>query len=143
MKLFKSLSLAGLLASLLTSGMAVADRAHHGYGHGGHHGYRHGGASIGFYIGPTPLYDLPYYGRPYYPYPYPYAYAYPPVVISPPAPQAPPVYIEQGQAAPAPEQSASAEDDYYWYHCDKPEGYYPYIKECPAGWQKVAPEPEQ
>ena len=137
MKLFKSLSLAVLLASLLTSGMALADRGGH---HGGYHGHGHGGASIGFYFGPSPLFYQPYYARPYYPYPY--AYAYPPVVISPPAPQAPPVYIEQAQAAPQPEQSASSED-YYWYHCDKPEGYYPYIKECPAGWQKVAPEPEQ
>jgi len=25
----------------------------------------------------------------------------------------------------------------YWYHCDNPPGYYPYVKACPGGWQVV------
>jgi hypothetical protein len=120
MKLLKPLAVSALLAGLLSSGLALAD---------------HGHVGIGFYFGPGP-----YYGHPYYPYPYPYPYyAYPPVVVTP-APQAPPVYIEQGSEAQAPAQSASRQDN-YWYHCDKPDGYYPYIKECPGGWQKVVPEP--
>jgi hypothetical protein len=70
--------------------------------------------------------DIPFPGY-YYPYPYPY---YPPVVV---APAQPPVYIEQQPAAPQPGS--------YWYHCNTPEGYYPYVKACPSGWQQVAPTP--
>ena len=61
---------------------------------------------------------------PYYPYSWPY---YPPAVVV--APPAPPTYIEQGGG------------DQYWYYCTGPQGYYPYVKECPAGWQQVAPQP--
>ena|SRR5437868_2284370 len=28
-----------------------------------------------------------------------------------------------------------------WYHCDRPEGYYPYIQSCPGGWRKVPAQP--
>ncbi|HEY8117867.1 MAG TPA: hypothetical protein VIE91_01370 [Methylophilaceae bacterium] len=118
MKLTKPLASLTLVIGLLSSSLASAD---------------HGHVGIGFYFGPGA-----YYGHPYYPYAYPYPYyAYPPVIVTP-APQAPPLYIEQGTQAP--EQSASRQD-YYWYHCDKPEGYYPYIKACPGGWQKVLPDP--
>jgi hypothetical protein len=79
-----------------------------------------------------------YFGFPYYPYPYsypPYAYPYyyPPVYAYPSYPYAyaqPPVYS-------APEQP------YYWYYCQDPQGYYPYVKNCPAGWIKVIPTPPQ
>jgi hypothetical protein len=109
-----------LLAGLAASGSAMADR--------------HGHFGVGVYIGP-PYIGSPYFGYPYYPYPYPY---YPPVVAVP-TPVQPPVYVEQApaQISPAPAQPANN----YWYHCDNPEGYYPYIKECPGGWQKVLPTP--
>ncbi len=69
---------------------------------------------------------------PYYPYAYPAPYYYPqPVVVTPPEP---PVYIQQQQAQPATS---------YWYHCDKPEGYYPYVQQCPGGWKAVLPPPQQ
>lgn len=99
------------------------------------HSRRGGHVGIGVYLG-TP-YFYPYY--PYYPYPYyPYSY-YPPVVVTP---AQPPVYIEQPEQQSAPQQTDPSENEgYYWYHCDKPEGYYPYIKECPSGWQKVEPTP--
>ena len=29
----------------------------------------------------------------------------------------------------------------YWYYCQNPQGYYPYVGECPDGWQQVAPQP--
>ena len=33
-----------------------------------------------------------------------------------------------------------AEDPfYYWYYCEDPRGYYPYIPECPGGWITVEP----
>jgi hypothetical protein len=129
MKSIKLLSGLMLLAGISISGTALADRGHgHGHGHGGHvHG------SFGLYFG------FPY---PYDPYPYynPYRYPYYPPVITVPVPTQPPVYIEQGEAPPTLQQAPAAEN-YYWYHCDRPEGYYPYIKECPGGWQKVAPTP--
>lgn len=85
----------------------------------------HGGrASVGLYFGPA--------WSPWY-YPPPYYYE-PRVVVVPQAP--PPVYIEQSTAAePAPSGQQ------YWYYCKSGKGYYPYVKECPDGWQKVLPEP--
>ena len=72
----------------------------------------------------------PYY--PYYPYYSPY-YAYPPALVTVPA--TPPVYIQQ--SPPTAQQYPSG----YWYYCNNPKGYYPYIKECPDGWQQVEPIP--
>jgi hypothetical protein len=116
-----------LAAGLLSSGVALADRGYYGHGHG------HGGGHVdfGFYFGPT----LPMYA------PYPYYY-YPPVVVAPPAP---PVYIEredpQMYIEKAPQSPSQGASSGYWYHCNNPEGYYPYIKECPSGWQAVTPTP--
>lgn len=130
-----------VLFGALASGSAMADRdGHHGHGFG--HGYARGhdrdghhgghvrfGVSLGFpYYGPgyySPFYGDPFYGNPYR------AYAYPPVVVQP---SPPPVYIEQGQAAVAPAQS-------YWYYCAASRSYYPYVSECPAGWQRVPVQP--
>jgi hypothetical protein len=70
-------------------------------------------------------------GWPYaYPYPYPYPYSSPyPYYAPPPAVmQQPPVYSEPEQQQP-----------YYWYYCQDPQGYYPYVKSCPGGWMKVVP----
>jgi hypothetical protein len=65
---------------------------------------------------------------------YPPPYYYPPqVIVLPPA--QPPVYIEQQDAAPAAQQ--------YWYYCTSAKGYYPYVKDCPDGWQKILPQPEK
>src|SRR5450830_893346 len=119
-----------LLVGVSVSGTAFADRGH---GHGGR-----GHVGVGLYFGMP--YSYPYYGSPYYgsPYPCPYSY-YPPVVVTP---AQPPVYIEQQNAQPTPQQvTPAAAESYYWYHCDKPEGYYPYIKDCPDGWQKITPTP--
>jgi hypothetical protein len=55
----------------------------------------------------------------------------PTVVVSPPAP----VYIERPPAEPeAPPQQV------WWYWCPQARAYYPYVKECPGGWQRVAPQ---
>lgn len=92
------------------------------------HGHFHHGARFGVFIGaPGPwIYPPPYY---YYPYSYPY----PPVVV---APAAPPVYIEQNPPQ-APVQTQSND----WYYCHNPDGYYPYVKQCPGGWQRIAAQP--
>ena len=114
-----------ILLGAAASPMAWADHARN-RGHHGHHGHHLGGyVGAGVYLGmPWPGY---YHAYPPYYYP-PYAYA--PAVVVPPAP---PVYIEK---EPVVETPAPA----YWYFCSSPEGYYPYVKECPAGWRKVAPQ---
>jgi len=127
--------LLALAGSLLMSISVQADHRQDGHRHGG-------SPPIRFYFGPDfygpgwKTYDRhPYYAVPTYPY-------YPPVIVAPaPPPQPPPpVYIEQ-----APQQSAvpGVAGGGYWYYCKQSEGYYPYVKECPAGWQKVAPHPER
>ncbi|MFZ3046706.1 MAG: hypothetical protein WA151_12400 [Desulfatirhabdiaceae bacterium] len=37
-------------------------------------------------------------------------------------------------------QPAPLETPSYWYYCENPKGYYPYVKDCPYGWMKVVPE---
>lgn len=108
--------------------------SYHGGGHGGHGGgYTHGGGyhhGGGHYYGSSSVYIGPVWYPWYYPYPYPYPYPYyyspPPVVIE----TGPQEYIYQSPQPAAPS---------YWYHCGNPEGYYPYVKQCPGGWEKVAP----
>lgn len=29
----------------------------------------------------------------------------------------------------------------YWYRCEQPSGYYPYVRECPGGWTPVPATP--
>lgn len=87
------------------------------------HGWR---GHVGVYVG-GPIWGPAWYPAPYY---------YPPqVVVVPPA--QPPVYIEQQEAAPA------AGGQQYWHFCKSAKGYYPYVKECPEGWQRVLPQPEK
>jgi len=103
--------------------------------------------SVGVYIGPGaywgPGYVRPYYyPRAYYPgfYPYPYGDPYydpAPVVVVPSTPK---VYIEQSGVAA---EAAPASSQQYWYFCKGSNKYYPYVKECPGGWQKVLPQPAQ
>lgn len=122
-----------ILMGIVLSGAAMAQ--HRGGGHGGGHarGYGGGHASFGFYFG-APLYVPRYY--PVAPYYYPPAYYYPPVTV---VPSSPPVYIEQGSAQPVPGPAPSQQN--WWYYCTDSNTYYPYVKECPGGWQRVAPQP--
>ena len=41
-----------------------------------------------------------------------------------------------------PAQPATASQANYWHYCRSAEGYYPYVKECPDGWEQVAPTPQ-
>lgn len=121
----KSIARLLLLVVIFASGSAYADRPR---GHAGHS--THSRVGIGLYFG------LPY-AYPYYPFPYyPYSYYPPPVVV---APSQAPVYIEQ---SPSTTEQGSVEG-YYWNYCEKSENYYPYVKECPDGWQKISPTPQQ
>jgi hypothetical protein len=93
------------------SGRSFAGRP--GFHHGPHF---HNRVFIGSTIIAAPLFFPPSY---YYPSA--------PVYYDPP-----PVYIEQApDAAPQPQQ--------YWYYCPATRAYYPYVSECPGGWQRVPP----
>ena len=46
-----------------------------------------------------------------------------------------PGYVQSAAYAPPQAQ--------YWAYCRNPQGYYPSVKECPGGWQQVAPQPPQ
>ena len=104
-----------------------------GHPSSGDWGHHHGGDSHFFFSGSVvlgpwwpwyPWYPYyPYYS--YYPY-YPY-YAPAPAVAVEPQPQE---YADSGQ-----QQSD------YWYYCQDPQGYYPYVQSCPGGWMKVVPQP--
>lgn len=134
-----------LLVALLVGAMASQSAfAFGGRGRGHGHGHGHGGIGFGLFVA-APLIAYSLY-RPYYPPAYyaPTYYAppvyYEPVVVSPPSP---PVYIQQSnpnalQSAP---QSAPQPAQAWWYYCADSQAYYPYIRECPGGWQRVAPQP--
>jgi hypothetical protein len=125
---------------------------HGGYYHGGYHGWYHGGyyhggyygccgsVSVGFYFGPGFIYGYPFY--PYYYAPY-YANVYYPYVSGDSS--EPTQYIEQGQAqaggAEGYDQGGDTSQVPVWYYCGKPQGYYPYVRTCASGWQKVPARP--
>jgi hypothetical protein len=128
-KIFNAtLAFALILLGAIASDSTFAARGHSGrsghsahsggvarLGHSGHH------ARIGIFLG------APVFAPMYYP---PSGYYYDP---SPPT--APPVYIEQEPASPEP-----AQQPYYWYYCADSKTYYPYVSDCPGGWQQVVPQ---
>ena len=144
-----------LVFGAVASSSAMAQRGGRdgGYGHGG--GYSHGnghggGVGLGLALGAA-LVGLAYYSRPAYSYPaysypgpaYAYpgpAYTYPGPAYAYPGPAVAPSagYVEQNvpQAAPAP---AQPQED--WYYCADSNAYYPYVRECAEGWQRVSPTP--
>jgi hypothetical protein len=80
-------------------------------------------------LAPWPAYyPEPYYPGPYYPGGYPY-YSYP-------APYYQPAPVVAQQPAPVYQQSQPQ----YWYWCDNPQGYYPYVQDCPSNWKQVVPQ---
>jgi hypothetical protein len=112
--------LAGLAALSLASA-AHARPGHGGHFSGSHHfsgGPRHfdgGHFHSRIFIGGA-FFAPFYYPPPYYD---PYYYYAPPVE-----------YVEP---SPAPPQQ-------YWYYCPSAGAYYPYVRDCPGGWQKVLPQ---
>jgi hypothetical protein len=117
---------ASVIVAAAAAAVALAAPAYAYHGHGGGHGgwHGHGGARFGLYLGGPLYWGAPYYYPPYY---------YPPAVV---VPQSPPVYVQQGdQAAQAPESQG------WWYFCRGSNAYYPYVKHCPGGWERVSPQP--
>ncbi len=102
------------LCALLTSDAALA--------HGGR--VRFGfGVTIG-----APVFWPGWYPGPHYYYPQP-------IVVVPAAPPAPTVYVERAEPAPARPDAAN-----WWYFCRDANAYYPYVKQCSAGWERVSPQ---
>ncbi|SET53402.1 hypothetical protein SAMN05216326_13416 [Nitrosomonas marina] len=107
------------------------------------HGGRIDRFNFGIHLGHPGYFGYGHYDPFFYdPFFYPPIYSYPPVVVpmTPPVivPSTPPVYIQQQeQVAPTQPQMN------YWYYCQNPEGYYPYVKQCPGGWLRVSPTPPE
>ena len=160
MKKIKLMCVALILLGSIPASPAWARGGHHGGGgphHGGGHHRGYGGYGLALGLGVLGGYGLGYYGNrmPYYPPAYGYApgygyggyggyagyagyapnYGYAPVVA---VPAVPPVYIQQQEIVQVPPQASAAN---YWHYCRNPEGYYPYVKNCPDGWMQVAPQP--
>ena len=141
----RNVALLGALLVATLAAMPATSFARPGHAHG--HKYGHGGSSVrfGLHIG-VPLAigaatwhygygarhgnGVGYYApAPYYYYPPPT-----PIIVNP----APVTYIEQ-----TPPVAASGQSNGYWYYCDGAKAYYPYVKECPAGWQPVPSTPNR
>lgn len=87
--------------------------AHHGSYYGGHYGSHH--------------YDDHYYGHLL-------LYGVPPLLSVLTA------WNYPARAVTAPPQAIRYEEQTgYWYYCTDPEGYYPYVRDCPRGWMQVVP----
>lgn len=48
---------------------------------------------------------------------------------------------DDGYADPGYDASPS-DGGYYWYYCNNPAGYYPYVKSCRGPWRAVTPTPD-
>jgi hypothetical protein len=160
MRMLKTmLILLGIFILAITSPVNAHGEGHGGGGHGGgghfgggghisgYHGYSHGGyyrggprvaPYRGHYGGwgyggpwlhwrwPWPYSNLYYYwGWPYYD-PYYWGWPYPD-------------YSYYSEAVPPAYSESEEQQSYYWYFCQDPQGYYPYIKDCPGGWMRVVP----
>jgi hypothetical protein len=77
--------------------------------------HRFGGPRVAIGIGVGPLW-VPYAA---------------PVVVPPPVVVTPTPSVVVPPAAPPT----------FWYYCDNPRGYYPYVSQCPSGWRAVSPTP--
>jgi len=106
---------------LSTSFPASADRRGSHGGRGGHGG----GDGLGLLLLPAiiaaEILTLPFR--------YPRYVEPPPVVVR----EQPPAYIPP-QLPVAPVQN-------YWYYCQNPQGYYPYVRQCTHQWMRVVPTP--
>lgn len=116
---------AAVILAIGVLGIAASDGAL-AWSHGGR-GFGGGHARFGLFVG-APLLWGSYWG---WPYNYP-PYYYPPSGVAVP----PQTYVEQAPvAAPAAPQPG------YWYYCAESRSYYPYVNQCPGGWQRVSPQP--
>jgi hypothetical protein len=59
-----------------------------------------------------------------------------------PSPYYPATVIEQQPVEYITTETPAAGHN-YWYFCKSSEAYYPYVKQCAAGWVRVVPAPPQ
>ena len=133
MNLSKNLHQAMLAGVIALSAMSLAWASPaaaqaHLHGHHPHHGGPRVSLSFGPYYGPWGY--SPYFYDPFF---YSRRWNDRPIIIEQPAPQ---VYVEQPQV-----YSQAAPNNNYWYFCEAAQAYWPYVKECPGGWQRVVPQP--
>jgi hypothetical protein len=125
----------------------------HGGGGWGCCGWGWGGSGVSISLGWPGYY--PYNPYPYYPpYSYappygyappdgsasPYGYAQPNNYGQPPNYTPPNNYAPSNNYSPPPTQQQPAQAQ-SWYHCDNPQGYYPYVQSCGSGWRQVPATP--
>ncbi|MCX5870848.1 MAG: hypothetical protein NTY00_09510 [Deltaproteobacteria bacterium] len=112
------------------SGGHYGGRGYYGSGYYRGRGYYGGyyGSGLNFWFG-WPGWYYPYN----YPYNYPYSSYYYPTAVS--VPSSPQEYIEQ------PQRAYDSTPSGIWYYCHESKSYYPYVKECPGGWQTVPAQP--
>lgn len=64
-------------------------------------------------------------------------YVYPEPIHPYPTYVPPAIVVEQ-----APPQPAGLPPAQYWYFCDEPKGYYPYVASCTSPWRPVPAQPQ-
>jgi hypothetical protein len=107
-------------------------RWHHDW-HGGRFGWWWDIGGV-WYFYPEPVYPYPTYVTNEVfidPVPPP-----PAIVVAPPPPPPPPAPVVV-QVAPQP----TAPPPQFWYYCDNPAGYYPYVASCSTPWREVPATP--
>jgi hypothetical protein len=122
---FNMRAIKSVILLLFLLGPATASVAH------AQHGFYHG-PRVGVFVDPWPFF------YPYYPYAY-YPGYYPQQVVV--AQAAPTTYVEQGTPVPAAAAQPRNVPSNDWYYCRKPEGYYPYVRTCTDGWERVPAQP--
>ena len=121
------------------------------FGHGGHFAHW-GGPRLGIHWGAGPYWAGGWGAGAYWPgvawaYAAPPAYVYGPPAVVTSTPGV--VYIERDietvstkRDAPPP---ATADPDAppggWWYLCAAPRGFYPNVRECPGGWERIPATP--
>ena len=124
----------GVMVVVLSLGYAGPSEAgSRGRGHGGGHGGgHHGGYSGGHYYPHGHHYGHHDYDDYYYGALLLYGAPYVLSVLT--------GWNQPRAAARAPSQATGyVEQTGYWYYCTDPEGYHPYVKDCPQGWLQVVP----
>ena len=139
----RAIMLAIIAAGSLAAAPAWAERGR-GHGHGGGHFW---GPFAGFLLGSAIVYSATqpravYFGPQVSYWPYGPAntvgptYYVDPIYVAPPLASIPPPPPGASQVS-----ALGMPGSEWWYFCKDPNGYYPYVRECQSGWEKVSPTP--
>lgn len=145
MKIIKSTLLCSILLAVTAASPAWADRGGYSHGHrynGWNSGWHGGwyGRSSGWYVDPFPLFlGAALYEATVYP-----RYRYSTEVIINERPQT--VYEERIVSSPSTTWIESSSDQVTplsvnadtWLYCHQPDGFYPAVKSCNSGWQRIS-----